>query len=208
MKFPKKIFIILFFSCILLVTSIYLPRAINKDHKELSYNSKKIISEDSITNNTEQANTSETKAIQTESVITNTTKQQVNVTEVKNDIKNINDPEKETIEKETAEIEKETIEEETTEEETVKTAYKGKEVNNTWIQSQIDENRDYIDEGDLNVGSNIYSKIDMGYIFSLTKDGMTDEERVQMRDHLLSNLSPSEYNIAKNLFNKYIGMVK
>ncbi len=80
-------------------------------------------------------------------------------------------------------------------------------VKDKWVDSMIHENRDSIDDDDLSSGASIYNLIDTNYIFGLAEDGLTDEEEAEVMEYLEANLSPEQIQLAKALFNKYIGLV-
>lgn len=80
-------------------------------------------------------------------------------------------------------------------------------VKDEWINEKISENRDQISDGDLSIGAQIYDSLDTSYLFGLANDGLTDEEKSEAMTYLQSNLSPSEFEIAKNLYMKYVNLL-
>ena len=84
----------------------------------------------------------------------------------------------------------------------------GSEVNDPWLQEQIDRNKDQIDEEDLKAGTEIYNHLDTEYLFGLMEGGLTEEEKVLFKEHLKANLSGAELDKMMELYNKYIGLVK
>lgn len=84
----------------------------------------------------------------------------------------------------------------------------GSEVNDPWLQEQIDRNKDQIDEEDLKAGTEIYNHLDTEYLFGLMEGGLTEDEKIKFKEHLKANLSGEELDKMMELYNRYIGLVK
>lgn len=80
-------------------------------------------------------------------------------------------------------------------------------VKDEWINEKIAENREEISDSDLTVGAQIYDSLDTNYLFGLAGDGLTDSEKAEAFEYLQANLSASEYEIAKNLYMKYVHLL-
>lgn len=76
------------------------------------------------------------------------------------------------------------------------------------IQQLIEENKDDIEEEDLEAGTAILEKLDSDYLASLTEDGLTEEEKETMKEYLQSVLTEEEYQDVLELIGKYIGQVQ
>lgn len=72
----------------------------------------------------------------------------------------------------------------------------------SWVERKIQEHRDEIDDDDLEDFRRIYSLVDIGYIQSLTNDGLSAEETEQLKAYLKSKLG-GDYERAKELFYEY-----
>lgn len=80
-------------------------------------------------------------------------------------------------------------------------------VKDGWVNEKINENKDKISTADLERGAAIYNTLDTDFIFGLADNGLTDEERKQVDDYLRSQLSGGDYELAKALYNKYVGLL-
>lgn len=80
-------------------------------------------------------------------------------------------------------------------------------VKDGWINEKINQNREKIDDSDLSRGAAIYNRLDTDFIFGLADGGLTDEERKQVNDYLKSQLEGADYEIAQNLYYKYVGLL-
>lgn len=80
-------------------------------------------------------------------------------------------------------------------------------VKDGWINEKINENKDKISENDLDRGARIYNGLDTDYLFSLSDGGLTDEERAQVDAYLSKSLSGADYQLAKELYYKYVGLL-
>ncbi len=81
-------------------------------------------------------------------------------------------------------------------------------VKDGWINEKINSNRDKINDGDLARGADIYNRLDTDFIFGLADGGLTDIERKQVDEYLKSQLQGADYEIAQNLYYKYVGLLK
>lgn len=80
-------------------------------------------------------------------------------------------------------------------------------VKDGWINQKINENREKINDADLTRGADIYNSLDTDFIFSLADGGLTPEERAQVDNYLKSKLGGSDYELAKSLYFKYVGLL-
>ncbi len=80
-------------------------------------------------------------------------------------------------------------------------------VKDGWINEKINENKDKISENDLDRGARIYNGLDTDYLFTLADGGLTDEERAQVDAYLSKTLSGGDYQLAKELYYKYVGLL-
>ena len=81
-------------------------------------------------------------------------------------------------------------------------------VKDGWVQAQIDEHIDEIDENDLLVGSEIYNKLDTIYLLDLAEDGLTPEEEDEVMAYLEKELEPDEVTVAFELYAKYVHLLE
>lgn len=96
------------------------------------------------------------------------------------------------------------IVEEVTLEETDEGTTSGSEVKDKWVQEEIDENRDLINESDLLTGSGIYNKLDTFYLLDMADGGLTPEEEIEVNEYLDSILEAGEKEVAWELYQRYI----
>lgn len=82
-----------------------------------------------------------------------------------------------------------------------------KDVKDTWVQEQIDANRDQIEDDDLAIGADIYNQLDTAYLFELADGGLTEEEGLEVKAYLEANLSPSEIEAAMALYYEYADLL-
>jgi hypothetical protein len=80
-------------------------------------------------------------------------------------------------------------------------------VKDKWVDALIHENKNDINQNDLSQGASIYNSLDTSYLFGLAKDGLTPEEKQEAMNYLEANLAPEQLELAKVLFNKYVGLV-
>lgn len=80
-------------------------------------------------------------------------------------------------------------------------------VKDGWINAKINENKDKISSSDLDRGASIYNGLDTDYLFTLADGGLTDEERAQVDAYLSKTLSGGDYQLAKELYYKYVGLL-
>lgn len=83
----------------------------------------------------------------------------------------------------------------------------GNEVKDDRIQQIIDANRDYIDPGELTEGADIFNRLDTGYLFGLSGNGLTVDEKRDVESYLHSQLNDQEYTTAITLYMKYSGLL-
>ncbi|MGI6678695.1 MAG: hypothetical protein ACOX2Q_06460, partial [Dehalobacterium sp.] len=60
---------------------------------------------------------------------------------------------------------------------------------------------------DLSIGASIYNSLDTAYLFGLSQDGLTPEEKSEAKDYLNSILSQQEYATAMELYMKYVNLM-
>ncbi len=72
-----------------------------------------------------------------------------------------------------------------------------------WVEQKINENRDAIDDADLNDFRTIIGKLDMDYISKLSENLGTEEGELEFKGYLHSRLTDTEYSRSKELFIKY-----
>lgn len=80
-------------------------------------------------------------------------------------------------------------------------------VKDQWVQQQINDNRDQIEDADLYTGAEIYNVLDTGYLFDLAEGGLTDEEREEVEAYLRATLTPDQLETALTLYNKYVHLI-
>lgn len=81
-------------------------------------------------------------------------------------------------------------------------------VKDDWINQKINENKEDINRNDLDIGAAIYNSLDTDYLFSLSDEGLTAEEKVMVDEYLSSQLSGADYEIAKELYYKYVELLR
>lgn len=72
----------------------------------------------------------------------------------------------------------------------------------SWVERKIREHRDEISDYDLADFRRIYSKVDIGYIQGLGRDGYDEEETAELKAYLQRTLG-GDYDRAKELFFEY-----
>lgn len=72
-----------------------------------------------------------------------------------------------------------------------------------WVDETINENRDDIADADLDAGLSIGDKIDDDILLGYLEDGLTEEERADLKEYLEVVLTPEEMSKLDALFNKY-----
>ncbi len=78
-----------------------------------------------------------------------------------------------------------------------------KVVKDAWVQDQINANRDQISDDDLYAGAAIYNALDTDFLFGLAADGLTEDEKVEVKAYLEATLTPNETALAMELYMKY-----
>ncbi len=72
-----------------------------------------------------------------------------------------------------------------------------------WVDETINENRDDIADADLDAGLSIGDKIDDDILLGYIEDGLTEEERADLKEYLEVVLTPEEMSKLDALFDKY-----
>ncbi|QUI24994.1 hypothetical protein HZI73_23060 [Vallitalea pronyensis] len=72
-----------------------------------------------------------------------------------------------------------------------------------WVDDTINENREDIADADLEDGLSIGDKIDDDILLGYLDGGLTDEERVDLKEYLEVVLTPEEMSKLDALFSKY-----
>jgi len=77
------------------------------------------------------------------------------------------------------------------------------DIDELWIENKIKEHEAEIDPKDLEDFRAILAKLDQAFIKELAIDGFTNEEAVQLINHMKQNLTDKEYVRSKELFKRY-----
>lgn len=85
----------------------------------------------------------------------------------------------------------------------IKTENPKKYTGHEWIDQKIDKNRDDINDDDLKEGLSIGDKIDDDIVLGFLEDGLTAEEKVDLKEYLEVILTPEEMDEVKVLIGKY-----
>lgn len=80
-------------------------------------------------------------------------------------------------------------------------------VKDAWVQDQIDQNRDQINDSELYTGAAIYNQLDTAYLFGLSEGGLTEEEKQEVSHYLKANLSSGETDTAMSLYYEYVNLL-
>lgn len=212
MKINKKVVIVILFLLITLTGALLLPKVLNKQNKEIAYSGKKDVISSEVVQD-EKDNQEETLKIPN----SNDYEEFALPMEEKYPVSSIAPTDGNNLAVKESSIPEPTPQEEPTKQEPVKqepvkpapteTAPTTPVVKEPWVQEKIDENIEDIDEVDLATGLAIYSKVDSGYLSSLSEGGMTDAEKIEAQNYLHSVLTDAEYAVAIVLFTKNSGLV-
>lgn len=75
--------------------------------------------------------------------------------------------------------------------------------NHEWVDEKINDNKEDIDDSDLETGLSIGDKIDDDILLGYLEDGLTEEEKVDLQEYLQVVLTPEECQELNVLFKKY-----
>ncbi|GKX31771.1 hypothetical protein SH1V18_42510 [Vallitalea longa] len=75
--------------------------------------------------------------------------------------------------------------------------------NHDWVDDKINENREEIADEDLDTGLLIGDKIDDDIVLGYLEDGLTNEEKADLKEYLKIVLSDAEYQEMNVLFDRY-----
>ncbi len=78
----------------------------------------------------------------------------------------------------------------------------------TWLDEQLAEYEGQVEEVDVEIGIAIIEKLDIDYLNSLAEDGLTEEERSAVKEHLTSRLTEGEYATALRLYREYVELLQ
>lgn len=81
-------------------------------------------------------------------------------------------------------------------------------VKNAWINQKIAERRIEIADSDLDAGIELYNLLDADYLFEKAEDGLTMEEKDEIKSYLNEKLSDDEMVTVNILFERYVGLLK
>lgn len=206
---------------ILIITSFFVLHLINNMNTDQykvdeEYSSKQVNEPENIINNVEVI--SEPEQTTSEAI----TEDKEDITEVKEPlepietIEPVEDPIIEEKPKEQEDSDRETIgeiteaepetpqtPEPTLEEATTDSAIEPIDTGNDWVDEKVNEHIDEIADEDIDAGASLSEKLDKEIISGFFEDGLTDEEKVELKSYLLENLSDEQYNSLIGLFNKY-----
>ncbi len=70
-------------------------------------------------------------------------------------------------------------------------------------EEKYDDIINNIDSEDMKIGKNFASRVDVGYLLGLLNDGLTREERREMKNYLRTRFSSTEISKGIELFGKY-----
>lgn len=77
-----------------------------------------------------------------------------------------------------------------------------------WLDEQLEAYEGQIEEVDIEVGLAIIEKLDIEYLNELSTEGLTNEEKAEVKSHLNERLTESEYATALALYREYIGLLQ
>lgn len=80
-------------------------------------------------------------------------------------------------------------------------------INEEWVQNKVEKYRDEIEQEDLEVGLAILDKIDANYLYEMSENGFTEEEKIDAENFLYSELPEQDIETILDLMNKYMELV-
>ncbi len=83
-----------------------------------------------------------------------------------------------------------------------------KELDEYWLTREIEKSQDEIKQADLERGLAILEQLDTDYLYRLSEDGFTEEEKLQAEDFLRSELSEDDVQVVMVLVRKYIHLLQ
>ena len=199
MVIKKNIIVLSIFIVLIVSVSILLPFILNRDSNVIKDTSFKMHTDDISTNLYIKAY----KLIEAKPLKVEEPKKEVlNKEEVNNDTKSNKNTSEES---NNTESKSEETKDKSTD---IPKSVDENKLNKDYVKELIEENKDNIEEEDLETGNSIYEKLNTELIFSLTEGGLTDIEKQQIKDHMHEVLTDEEYKTAFELLNKYIGLTE
>lgn len=83
-----------------------------------------------------------------------------------------------------------------------------RDIDANWIQREVERNRDRIDQADLERGVALFAKLDASYLFGLSRDGFSEQDRRDALAYLHQELEEDEVDLAWGLFQKYVELIE